>query len=43
VRQAVKATLDDPFELVDRPAVRRGLHTGGERRGLGVIAVAVPV
>ena len=43
VRQAIEAPLDDGLKLVDRPAGGRGLDTGGERRGLGVIWLAVAV
>ena len=42
-RQVIEALLDHPFELVNRLAVGCGLDTGGERRGFGVIAVAVAV
>ncbi len=43
VRQSVEASLDDLLKLVDRPAVGCGLDLGSERRGLGVISVAIAV
>jgi len=43
VRQAIEAPFDDLLKLVNRLAVGRGTESVGERRGLGVIRVAVAV
>lgn len=37
VRQAIQAPFDDALKLVDGPAAGRGVDTGGECRGLGVV------